>query len=179
MLLGRRRIMVVGSGGAGKSTFARELGGITGLPVLHLDRLFWKPGWTPTPSDEWRCVVEELVARPDWIIDGNYGSTLALRVERCDAIVFFDVNRFACLWGVLKRVLRHHGTVRPDMGEDCPEHADWEFVRWIWNFPRTSRPSVIEAIRSAPEGTEVVAIRSRRAASRLLAALRASAVRRA
>ena len=103
----RRRILVVGSGGAGKSTFARELARRTGLPLVHLDLHYWKPGWTPTPPDEWLGRVRDLVRGDRWIIDGNYVGSLALRLERCDGVVFFDLPRLICLGGIARRWLRH------------------------------------------------------------------------
>ena len=105
----RRRILVVGSGGAGKSTFARRLGELTGLPVVHLDRHFWRPGWNPTPTNEWNETVAQLAAAPEWIMDGNFGGSLAIRGPRCDAVVFFDFPRVLCLWSVLKRWCRFRG----------------------------------------------------------------------
>jgi hypothetical protein len=78
----RRRILVIGSGGAGKSTFARELGRRTGLPLVHLDLHYWRPGWTPTPPDEWLGRVRDLVREDRWIIDGNYLGSLEVRQTR-------------------------------------------------------------------------------------------------
>ena len=78
----RRRILVVGSGGAGKSTFARRLGELTGLPVVHLDRHFWRAGWKATPTDEWNTTVAQLAATPEWIMDGNFGGSQSRLPER-------------------------------------------------------------------------------------------------
>jgi adenylate kinase family enzyme len=69
----------VGSGGAGKTTFARELARRTGLPVVHLDHLYWKPGWVETPRDEWRMVQDERLTATEWIADGNYSGTFNVR----------------------------------------------------------------------------------------------------
>ena len=75
----RQRIMVIGSGGAGKSTFARQLAALTGLPVIHLDRHYWRPRWERTPTEEWNGIVQDLAAGAAWIIDGNYTNSLPLR----------------------------------------------------------------------------------------------------
>ena len=77
-----QRIAVVGPGGAGKTTFARELGRRTGIPVVHLDRHYWRPGWTPTPADEWRAQQARLLAGERWIVDGNYGASFDVRFAR-------------------------------------------------------------------------------------------------
>jgi len=173
LLTDRKRIMVVGSGGAGKTTLALKLGELTRLPVVHLDRHNWHSGWVPTPADEWRPKVEALAASDEWIIDGNYGGTLGIRVRRCDAIVFFDFNRVTCLWGAAKRAFLQRGASRPDMPEGCPERLDWAFLRWIWGYSRVSRPKVLSAIERASDDVEVVMVRNRRQARNLLESMRA------
>ena len=84
------RVLVDGMMGSGKSTFARSLAARTGLPVIHLDVHYWKPGWVRPSDDEWRERQRALLAGEDWIIDGNYNETLALRLERAETVVFLD-----------------------------------------------------------------------------------------
>lgn len=167
MLLDRKRIMVIGSGGAGKSTFARELARVTGLPLIHLDRCYWLPGWSPTPNDEWLERVRQLSGGDRWIIDGNYGGSLSIRVERCDAIVFFDMPRLTCVGGVVKRWLTQRRSPRPDLPDGCPEKLDLAFLRWIWDYPRNSRPRIATALEHADPQVEVMTI-TRRAQARSL-----------
>lgn len=167
--------MVVGSGGAGKTTFALKLGQLLGLPVIHLDRHFWNPGWIPTPKDEWKVVVRGLAETDEWIIDGNYGGTLDIRVRRCDAIIFFDFSRISSLKGALTRSLVQRGRTRPDMSDGCPERFDWEFLRWIWNYKKSSRPRVSNAIDQAGDDVQVVTLRNRREVRNLLDVLEAEA----
>src|SRR5947209_9630130 len=126
-----RRVLVIGSGGAGKSTFARRLGKLLDLQVIHLDVNYWKPGWVETPKDEWRRKVEELAKGDAWIIDGNYSGTLDMRLAACDTVVFLDLPRTVCIRRVLKRVLTYRDGTRPDMAEGCTEKFDFEFLRWI------------------------------------------------
>ncbi len=164
-----RRVLVVGSGGAGKTTFATRLGEGTGLPVVHLDAAFWRPGWVETPPDEWRRTVEELLARDRWIMDGNFGATLDLRLAACDTAIFLDRSRWLCLWRVLLRLLRYRGRSRPDMAPGCTEGFDGEFVRWVWNFPRQSRPQVVAKLAAAGPGKKVVVLRSDREVEDFLA----------
>ncbi len=125
----------------------RQLGELTGLPVVHLDRHFWRAGWKATPTAEWNGTVAQLAAAPEWIMDGNFGGSLAIRGPRCDAVVFFDFPRLICLWGVLKRWLRFRGQSRPDMTEGCPDAVSLEFLLWIWRYPGRSSSANAHCIR--------------------------------
>lgn len=155
-----KRILVIGSGGAGKSTVARRLGQLLDIEVNHLDKFFWKPGWIESPPDEWRETVTELINRESWIIDGNYSGTLKLRLQRCDTIVFLDMPRLLCLWRIVKRNLLYRRGGRPDMAEGCLEKLDFEFVSWVWNYSRRSRPKVVRLIREHSKEKRVVWLRS-------------------
>src|SRR5215831_14521617 len=97
-----QRVAILGPGGAGKSTFADELGARTGLPVVHLDRYFWHPGWIETPREAWRARQEELFAGDEWIGDGNYSATAEVRLRRADTVVLLDFP----IWRTIPRALR-------------------------------------------------------------------------
>ena len=163
-----KRIMILGSAGSGKSTLAGQLGEILALPVVHLDRLHWNPGWVETPSEEMDRRVAGAADGEAWIIDGNYSRTIDLRLSRADAVIFIDFNRFICLYRVLKRRVRHNGKTRVDMGEGCLEKIDREFIKWVWNYPKRSRKKILEKIRSS--GKNVFILRSRRAVKRFVKA---------
>jgi adenylate kinase family enzyme len=164
-----RRVLVIGSGGAGKSTLAARLGARLGVPVVHLDAHYWRPGWVPTPDAEWRDLVARLVAREAWVMDGNYGGTLDLRLAACDTVIFLDLPRTLCVARVIRRWLRHAGRSRPDMAPGCPEQVTWEFLRWIWDYPRSRRPGVLRRLAALPPGRRVVVLRSRSDVARFLA----------
>jgi adenylate kinase family enzyme len=93
-----KRILIIGSGGAGKSTLSRCLQKLLGIPLVHLDSIFWKPGWVETPRPEWKRIVCELVQGDSWIMDGNYSGTLDIRIDACDTIIFLDLPRTTCSW---------------------------------------------------------------------------------
>ena len=160
---------MIGSGGAGKSTLAAHIGARTGLPVVHLDQLYWKAGWVETPAEEWLRTINELVARPAWVMDGNYGGTLDARMAACDMIVFLDVPRLRCLWRAISRRVRYRGRTRPDMGAGCVERLDWEFVRWIWTYPSRRRPALLAKI--AALGKPAIVLRSNADVERFVASL--------
>ena len=138
-----QRVLVIGIPGAGKSTFSRKLAERTGLPLIHLDKEFWQPGWKMTPREQWRAKVVALVAREAWVMDGNYDSSLDLRLPRADAVVWFDYPRRVALPRVLWRVAKTYGRVREDLAPGCPEKVDWEFLRYVWDFPGKERPRVV------------------------------------
>jgi adenylate kinase family enzyme len=165
-----RKVIVIGSGGAGKTTFAGRLGERLGLEVIHLDRLYWHPGWVKTPKDVWRLRVEELLRRDAWVMDGNYSGTLDLRLEACDTVVFLDMGRAVCLWRVLKRLAQHWHRSRPDMAEGCHERFDLKFIYWIlWDYPRRSRPKVLARLAECSRSKSVVRLRSEADVERFLA----------
>ena len=155
-----KRILVIGSGGAGKSTVARRLGKVLDLEVHHLDKFYWRPGWVETPPEEWRETVTKLIAGESWIIDGNYSGTLELRLQKCDMIVFLDMPRLLCLWRIVKRNLLYRNGGRPDIAEGCPEQLNFEFVSWVWNYPRRSRPKIVRLLGEHAKGKRIVWLRS-------------------
>src|SRR5688500_8213457 len=161
------RVVVIGSGGAGKSTFSRRLGEATGLPVIHLDNVFWKPNWQPTPAEEWEKTVAELVRRDSWIMDGNFGGTRELRIRASDTVIFLDIPRLICLYRVIKSAITFRGKNRPDMAEGCHEKFDREFAGWVWNFPKRSRGRILEQMKEFPEKRFVI-LRSSRQAERFI-----------
>src|SRR5512144_2391466 len=130
-----KRVLVIGSGGSGKTTFAKQLGERLRLPVIHLDSHYWHPGWVATPADEWAEHIQRFVAEPEWVMDGNYGGTLDTRLAACDTVIFLDLPRVVCLWRIVKRALRYWGQTRPDLAPGCPEQLTWEFIVWVWTYP--------------------------------------------
>lgn len=152
--------MVIGSGGAGKSTFSRRLGEKLGVKVIHLDTFFWRPGWTETPEDAWRLKVEELCRGESWVMDGNFGGTLETRFAACDTVVFLDMPRAVCVWRVLKRALMYRDVPRPDMAEGCREKLDLKFLHWVWTYPARRRPKILERLEELGGDKRVARLRS-------------------
>lgn len=163
---------MIGSGGAGKSTFSRRLGELLGVEVIHLDMLYWHSGWVETPKDVWAEKVAELVRRDSWIMDGNYSGTFDLRLKACDTVIFLDMPRLLCLWRVLKRLLIYRGRSRPDMAGGCREKLSREFLLWVWNYPRRTRPKIMARMRENSGGKTFVCLRSPAEARRYLNAVR-------
>lgn len=163
-----KKVLVIGSGGAGKSTFARRLGELLNIEVLHLDSFYWNPGWVETPKNKWQERVEELLKRDSWIMDGNYSGTLDLRLKACDTVIFLDLPRTVCLWRVLKRRILYRNSRRPDMAAGCHERFTWEFIHWIWDYPRMRRPKITKMLRENASSKKVFWLRSRAEVDRFL-----------
>lgn len=168
VLTSLRHVVLIGSGGAGKSTFARRLGKITGLEVIHLDAHYWKPGWVETPINVWTEMQRNLIQRDRWIMDGNYGATLSLRLDAADAILFFDYPRNLCARRLLLRWWKYRGRNRPDMGEGCPERFEWDFLRWVWRYPKDKRPDLLVKLAAYSETKCVIVLQNPAAAESLL-----------
>ena len=124
-----RRVIVTGLAGAGKSTLSRALAAKTGLPIVYLDLLYWKPGWTDPSDDEWRETQRVALAGDAWIADGNYHETLALRLERADTVVFLDLPWWLCSSRALRRGLQMWG----ELPEGCT-YTRWERLRDEWRL---------------------------------------------
>ena len=163
-----QRVLVIGSGGSGKSTVAAKLGELLNREVNHLDKFFWSSGWVEPPRDEWIKTVTELSDRDSWIMDGNYSGTLELRLQKADTIVFLDLPRVLCMWRIVKRFFLYRNGTRPDMAEGCRENLNLEFVEWVWNYPRRSRPKVVKLLQQHADGKQIFWLRSRSDVKRFL-----------
>lgn len=156
-----KRILIVGCCGSGKSTLAIALGKKLNLPVVHLDKLFWREGWVSIPQEEFDQLLLEELEKERWIIDGNYGRTMAMRLKRADTVIVLDFPTITCLWGVMKRVITNYGKTRVDMGDNCPERFDWEFLKFVATFRRKGRKVLFSRL-SEVTGKEIIILKNRR-----------------
>ena len=141
-----RRIRIVGCPGSGKSTFARRLADKTGLPLYHLDTLYWREDKTTLTRAELVERLMPILASDSWIIDGNYQGTMPLRVSYCDEVIMLDYPVDVCLEGVRARM----GVQRPDMPW-VETQEDPEFMDFIRAYPEEGRPAVYELMARHPE----------------------------
>ena len=160
-----KRVMIIGCPGSGKSTFARALEAKIGLPLYYLDMMYWNPDRTTKPKEEFRTKLKEIVNLPKWIIDGNYGSTLEVRMEACDTVIFLDYSADICLSGIEER----RGKPRPDMPWVETE-PDLEFIEFIKKYNEESRPKVIELLEKYKE-KNIIIFKSRSEADEYLRSL--------
>ena len=134
---GMDRIAIIGCGGSGKNVLAQRLGETLGLPVTNLDALYYDDDWNPSPSfaDDQR----KLVAADRWLVEGNYASTLPIRLERADTVIFLDLPARTCLWGIAQRRWRYRGGQHADGVHD---RITWSFIKYILGYRRSMRPRV-------------------------------------
>lgn len=142
-----KRIAVIGCGGAGKSTFSQKLANILNIPVYHLDKLYWKPGWVESSKEEWDELIKKLVFKQEWIIDGNYSRTIDVRLKNADTIIFLNMPTYLCIYRIIKRRLMYRGKSRPDMNEGCKEKLHLDFVKWVYGYNRNIGPSILDKLR--------------------------------
>ncbi|MGF1425040.1 topology modulation protein [Kitasatospora sp. LaBMicrA B282] len=159
------KVAVVGCSGSGKSHVARSLGASLCAPVTHLDSLFYDADWNELPKEEFAEAQRRLVIEPRWVIDGNYNSTLPIRLTACDTVVFVDVSTVACLWGLLSRQLRHGSGQK---GNGVHNRIHWGLVRYVATYRRTMRPRVLAKIDEYASQATVVRLTSRRRVRRWL-----------
>ncbi len=138
-----KRIMVIGCPGSGKSTFSRALHQRTGIPLFHLDMMYWNADRTTVEKSVFRERLSGTIQLSEWIIDGNYGSTIELRLQACDTVIFLDYPLEVCLGGIMER----RGKARTDIPWiENEDEEDEEFIEFVKNFNAQSRPMIIELL---------------------------------
>lgn len=148
--------MILGPGAAGKSTLAARLGEMTGLPVIELDKHFWRPGLAATPRNQWAAIQRQLAAQESWIMDGDLGpyDVLDVRMQAADTIVFLDFSPLRCAWRAIRR---------------SPERAD--FWTWLLTYRHRSRPLIRKAIGAHAGNADVRVLRTPRAVRQFVATI--------
>jgi adenylate kinase family enzyme len=168
-----KRIAVTGPAGAGKSRLAREIGDVYGIEVLHLDALFWRPGWLETPAVEWEERQRRELERDSWIVDAQYDDMIPDWFDAADLVVVVDASPLRCLWGVSRRRLA--GADGPDVppdSEPAPVHrALANFTRGQWHYRRTVRPRLLATLAHRRTRQETVLLRSGEETKRFMAHL--------
>ena len=161
-----KKVMVIGCPGSGKSTFSRRLHAITGLPLYYLDMMYWNTDKTIVEKSVFRARLEDAIGQSEWIIDGNYNSTLELRMRACDTVIFLDYPVEVCLSGVKERT----GKPRSDMPWFETEE-DAEFTDFIKSYNSESRPNVMALLEKYCHKS-IHIFKNRDEAARFLAGMR-------
>jgi adenylate kinase family enzyme len=166
-----QRVLVMGCSGSGKSTFGRQLADKLGLPFVSMDQIFWQPGWREPEPAEFAAKMTREAEKPAWVMDGNYISQGAgeLRRARADTIVWFDLPRWVCMLGIIRRSATSYGKVRPEMAPGCPEKFDWEFWRYVWTYRAVRRPKLLAYFSALRADQRLVTFTARAQAADFLA----------
>jgi len=154
------KIAIIGYSGSGKSTLARNLAEYYHIPVLHFDRVQFRPNWEIRPQPSKEIMTKTFLdLHKDWIIDGNYSKlSFERRMEEADVIILLLFNRISCLHRVTRRYLKYKDSTRSDMADGCKEKLDWEFVKWILldGRSKTARQRYQRVMKQYPEKTLII-----------------------
>ena len=165
-----KKVVVIGSSGSGKSTLSRTLASEWQLPLYHLDMLFWKPQWVMTTVAEQEAILHNIIPQQSWVIDGSYNACLVERLSAADTVVFLDLSRKICFFRVAKRLLQNLGKTRIDMGEGCKERFNLAFIKYIWDYPKQRKPSILKTIKQTVNQQNVHILTSPAAVKAFIAA---------
>jgi adenylate kinase family enzyme len=161
-----KRIAIIGCGGSGKTTIGRQLAELINAPITHLDAVYYDDDWSTMDPDKFAAFQEDLVAAKKWVIDGNYASTLPIRLKRADTVIFLDLPAVTCLWGVAQRRWKYRGGQHDTTG--VYDRITWSFITYVWGYRRTMAPRVRALIADHAQHADVRIITSRRAANQML-----------
>jgi adenylate kinase family enzyme len=163
-----RRIVIIGPLGAGKSTLALKLGRLLGIPVHHLDWLYWGDTWTSTPPAEWQALLSRIVAGESWIIDGNFTSSLPQRLAAADTVIYLDTPPLTSTIRAIRRRILHRWRRAPGMPGGARPMFDARLFRWIWAFPSQSRPYLLSQLGQPSVADKTIILHNRRDVSRFV-----------
>lgn len=144
------RILIIGTNGAGKSTFARALSEKTGIPLTHLDQLYWQGQWQTVSREIFLAQVEQVVSTEKWIIDGNNLRSIAPRLAAADTVFWLELPALRCVLNVIRRELRFRGRARPDMPPSCISRIDPKFLWTVLRFNSKNRKKILENLKQYP-----------------------------
>ncbi len=158
-----KRVAVIGCPGSGKSTFARALQERTGLPLFHLDNIWWKSDRTHITREEFDAALREILSKDAWIVDGNYSRTVEMRIKACETVIFLDYDEQTCMDGICERI----GCFRPDIPW-TEQTLDPELVALVKGFRTEQRPEILALLDRYAEDREILIFRTRESAAQWL-----------
>ncbi|MGE7308093.1 AAA family ATPase [Priestia megaterium] len=159
------KVIIIGSPGSGKSTFSKKLAEVTALPLIHLDDLYWEVGWVPTPEYQWQHIVKDLVKKDKYIIDGNYASSLDIRLQNADTVILLDTPLIICLYRIVKRTLQNKYETDTNLPKKIREANEikkqksseglLKFCLYVIKFHLFSKPNIKQKLEQNSDGKEI------------------------
>lgn len=160
-----KRIAIIGNAGSGKSTLAKKLQTIFNLPVYHLDQYYFKPNWVKPVPEEYKIIHDSLCDKDEWIIEGINLKLLDHRAARADMIIFLDMPRYKCLWGIITRTIGHYGKETPTSAPGCKEKFNKAYLRiikYIWDFDSMYVSKIKDIFDSYANTKQIYILKSRK-----------------
>ncbi|MBQ6894740.1 MAG: topology modulation protein [Clostridia bacterium] len=161
------KILIIGGNGSGKTTFAQKLSQKLNIPLIHLDKIYWKDNWKHITKEEFDKKLMVELEKDSWIMDGNMKRTFPLRLKYCDTVIVFDFPRYLCLFGAVKRSILNYGKSRSDMGGICPEKLDFRFYKSIWKNTKIMMDDFYKEIKMS-ENIKLIVFKNRKETKRFL-----------
>jgi len=155
-----KKIAIFGCAGSGKTTLALQLKKILPLPIVHLDKHYWKPNWEMPNFPEFYDIHFDLCEQEKWIMEGMYFRALYPRISHADVVIFLDMPRYLCIWRVLKRLVSNYGKTHESRNNNCPEQFDMEFMKFVWQFNKRFRRSILSMINEHRSEKSIHILRS-------------------
>ena len=163
-----QKVLVIGCCGAGKSTFSKKLQSILNVELIHLDQYYHKPNWEEPKKEEWERIVNNLIKKPSWIMDGTYIESLDIRIEKCDTLIYLDYSILKCIFRVVKRVFTDYGKKRSDMAPGCKEEFDLEFLKYVLTFNFKNRNNILKRLKGLNENKQLYIFKNDKQADKFL-----------
>lgn len=145
-----KKVLIIGSNGAGKSTFSYRLAKKASLPLFHIDQIYWHGSWQVTPREEFEAALLSIAQAEKWIMEGNNIRSLGQRLQYADTVFWFEFPPPLCIWNILKREWKYRGKARPDMPETCISQLNLPFLKYAWNFNRANKPRIQALLKDFP-----------------------------
>ncbi len=152
------KIAIIGITGSGKSWAGRRLAEKTGLPLYHMDALFWKSGWTEVPEAEYIKGQEELLKNEKWIIEGYIDPPLVERALQAELIMYLDYSGWLCAWRYIRRSFEHHSVARQELPADCFDVFTWK--RFWMILTRKERIQIERTLDLLPHQANIIRVSS-------------------